>query len=149
MWWVPYFYVRGDKRTVIDPSHSLRMAPYRLPHHGYRSFAAVQDDVLWSSLPWVQILHVRLWWRLTFPSLWRVFPKSSFRTGVRMLCGKNGKWNSATEWRIYYSHDALPLFPITVIDPSRSLRMAFFRSLSIRHYTGYVIIDTYKYMNKL
>ena len=51
MWWVPYFYVGGgDKRTVIDPSHSLRMTPYRLPHHRYRSFAAAQDDALPSAV---------------------------------------------------------------------------------------------------
>ena len=97
----------GDKRTVIDPSHSLRMTPYRLPHHRYRSFAAAQDDVLWSSSSRVQILHVRLWWRLTFPSLWRVFPKSSFRTEVIMLCGKDGKRSSDMEWRIYDSDDVL------------------------------------------
>jgi len=30
--------------TVIDPSHSLRMTSYRLPHHGNRSFTFVQDD---------------------------------------------------------------------------------------------------------
>ena len=41
------------------------------------------------------------------------------------------------------------VFLIAGADPSHSLRMAFFRSLSIRHYTGYVIIDIYKYMNKL
>ena len=92
---------------------------------------------------------------------------TSFRTVVRMPYWKDRKQDGDTEWRIYYSHDALPLFPITVIDPSRSFRMtpdhplitaadpshslqmAFFRSLSIRHYTGYVIIDIYKYMNKL
>lgn len=37
----------------------------------------------------------------------------------------------------------------TGTDPSRSFRMAFFRSLSIKHYTGDVIIGIYKYMNKL
>ena len=31
----------------------------------------------------------------------------SFRTGVRMLCGKDGKRNSDTEWRIYYAGDSL------------------------------------------
>ena len=41
------------------------------------------------------------------------------------------------------------VFLIAGADPSHSLRMAFCRFLSIRHYTGYVIIDIYKYMNKL
>ena len=31
----------------------------------------------------------------------------SFRTGIRMLCGKDGKRNSDTEWRIYYAGDSL------------------------------------------
>ena len=34
----------------------------------------------------------------------------SFRTGVRMLCGKDGKRNSDTEWRIYYAGDSLSFF---------------------------------------
>ena len=63
------------------------------------------------SSPWVQILHVRLWWRLTFPSLWRAFPKSSFGTVVRMLCGKDGKRDGDTEWRIYYLEWHLTGFP--------------------------------------
>ena len=48
---------------------------------------------------------------------------TSFRTVVRMPYWKDRKQDGDTEWRIYYSHDALPLFPITVIDPSRSFRM--------------------------
>ena len=32
--------------TVADPSRSFRMIPYRFPHHEYRSFTFVQDDVL-------------------------------------------------------------------------------------------------------
>ena len=32
--------------TVADPSRSFRMTPYRFPHHEYRSFTFVQDDVL-------------------------------------------------------------------------------------------------------
>ena len=84
------------------------MTSYGFPHHGYRSFAVALNDALPMSSLEVQILHVRLWWRLTFPSLWRVFPKSSFRTVVRMLCGKDGKRDSGTEWRIYCADDALP-----------------------------------------
>ena len=33
----------------------------------------------------------------------------SFRAGARMLCEKNGKQDSATERRIYYPDDVLPL----------------------------------------
>ena len=33
----------------------------------------------------------------------------SFWAETRMLCGKLGKWDSGTEWRIYYADDDLPL----------------------------------------
>ena len=104
-----------------------RMTSYRLPHHGNRSFAAAQDDILRLSSPQRQTLHIRLGWqltiflatsvqilhvrsgrRLTFPSLWRLFLQLSFWTGARMLFEKDGKRNSNTEWRIYYSDDVLP-----------------------------------------
>ena len=32
----------------------------------------------------------------------------SFWTEARMSCGKDGKWNDDTEWRIYYFNDSLP-----------------------------------------
>ncbi|WP_462348775.1 hypothetical protein [Dialister invisus] len=36
--------------TVTRSEESITlMTSYRLPHHGYRSFTSVQDDVLWSS----------------------------------------------------------------------------------------------------
>ena len=59
-------------------SHALQY-----PHHGNRSFTFAFG------------------WRLTFPSLWRPFLQSSFWTEVRMLCEKDEKRNSGTEWRIY------------------------------------------------
>lgn len=34
------------------------MTAYRLPHYSHRFFA--QNDVLWSSLPWAQTLHIRV-----------------------------------------------------------------------------------------
>ena len=55
----------------------------------------------------------------------------SFWTVARMPCGKNGKRNDETEWRIYVSDDVLPLFLITVIDPSHSFRMT---SFVLHHY---------------
>ena len=103
------FYFMDNGCMPLRNKSMTLMRFYGFPHHGYRFFASVQDDVLWSSLPWVQILHVRLWWRLTFPSLWRVFPKSSFWTGVRMLCEKAGKRDGEMEWRIYYPDDILRL----------------------------------------
>ena len=37
--------------TAADSSLALRMTAYRFPHHGYRSFAAAQDD----ALPWIPL----------------------------------------------------------------------------------------------
>ena len=42
-----------------------------------------------------------------FPLLWHSFLQASFWTEVKMLCGKDGKRNSDTEWRIYYAGDSL------------------------------------------
>ena len=39
---------------------------------------------------------------LSFPSLWHALLQSSFRTVAKMPCGKNGKQDGDTEWRIYY-----------------------------------------------
>lgn len=33
----------------------------------------------------------------------------SFWAETKMLCGKLGKWDSGTEWRIYYADDILPI----------------------------------------
>ena len=43
----------------------------------------------------------------------------------------------------------LTAFLTTGTDFFAAFRVTFDRSLSIRHYTGYVIIGIYKYMNKL
>ena len=39
---------------------------------------------------------------LSFPSLWHSLLQSSFWTVAKMPCGKNGKQDGDTEWRIYY-----------------------------------------------
>ena len=100
---LPGWRLTGFLTTAADPSHSFRMTFYGLLHH---------DSEPSSSL--------------------RVIPDRppSFWTEARMPCGKNGKRNDETEWRIYYADDALPLFLITVIDPSRSLWMTINISLT-------------------
>ena len=50
---------------------------------------------------------------------------------------KNRKRDSDTERRIYYADDALPLFLITVMDPSRSRRVT---SYGLRHRFGVTLI---------
>ena len=57
------------------------------------------------------------------------FPKSSFWTGVRMLCGKDARRNDETEWRIYYSDDILPAFLTTIADPSHSFSLTPYRPI--------------------
>ena len=49
-----------------------------------------------------------------------------------MLYEKTGRRLCDTERRIYYSDDTLPSPLITVIDPSHSFRMTFYRPLSLR-----------------
>ena len=51
-----------------------------------------------------------------------------------MLWEKDGKRDSDTERRIYYADDALPLFLITVIDPSHLFRMTINVSLIMKTY---------------
>jgi len=79
-----------------------------------------------------------------------LFRKMLFRVEVRMLCEKNGKRDSDTERRIYYTDDvlpsslitgnrsftfvqddALPIFLTTVTDPLHSLWMMPF---ALRHH---------------
>ena len=52
-----------------------------------------------------------------------LFRKMLFRVEVKMLCEKNGKRDSDTERRIYYTDDVLPSSLTTVTDPSHSFRM--------------------------
>ena len=48
--WQECFVGKTGNGTVTQSEESITlMTSYRLPHHGYRSFAFVQDDVLWSS----------------------------------------------------------------------------------------------------
>ena len=68
---------------------------------------SLQDDVLWSST------SLR----------GDAYRQSSFWTVARMPCGKDGKQQHDTEWRIYYFEWHLTTFLITVTDPSHSLRM--------------------------
>ena len=69
------------------------------------------------------------------------FPKSSFWTGVRMLCGKDARRNDETEWRIYYSDDILPAFLTTIADPSHSFRMTLNVSLIMTSFPPIVILN--------
>ena len=57
-------------------------------------------------------------------------PSSVILNGAKILWKKNGKWDSDTEWRIYYSDDVLPAFLTTGIDPSHLFRMTSHRPQS-------------------
>ena len=78
-----------------------------------------------------EVKNLLLWWHLTAFLTTAIDPSHSlgmtinislimtscrlpsFWTEARMLCGKDGKRNNGTEWRIYYSVDVLPAFLIT------------------------------------
>jgi len=82
---------------------------------------------------WHRVKNLLRWWRLTVflttgidSSLaLRMTPcrPLSFWTESRKPWGKNGKRDSGTEWRIYYSEWHFTGFLTTATDPSRSLRM--------------------------
>ena len=40
----------GNGNVARSEESIMLMTPYRLPHHGYRSFAAAQDDALPSAV---------------------------------------------------------------------------------------------------
>jgi len=60
---IAFIFLPAFLTIAADSSLTLWMTAYRFPHHGYRFFAAAQDDVLWSSSSRVQILHIRFGWR--------------------------------------------------------------------------------------
>ena len=97
-------HIRSRWRLTFPPLWRLTA----FPHYGNRSFAAAQDDVLWSSSSRQQILHVRFRWRLTVSLIMIPYRPSSFWAEIRMLCEKIGKQNGDAEWRIYYTDDTLP-----------------------------------------
>ena len=91
--------------TGTDPSLSLRMTSYRFPHHGSKFFAGAHTRTL-------NVSHHS-----------DSFLQSSFWMDARMLCEKDRKRDSDTEWRIYYLEWHLTVFLTTIIDPSLSLGM--------------------------
>ena len=119
---------KTENGTVTRSEESITlMTPYRLPHHGNRSFAAAQDDILRLSSPQRQTLHIRLGWQLTIflPRVYRSFtfvqdddwrfphydalPSPVILNGGKNAIWEGRKWDSDTEWRIYYADDVLPL----------------------------------------
>ena len=96
------------------------MTAYRLPHHSHRSFAALRMTSY--GLPYHGHRH------FTFASddACRLV---SFWTEAKILCEKDRKRNSDTEWRIYYADgvtDSLPLVLLFVF-----LHIVFDRSYSV------------------
>ncbi|WP_443654642.1 hypothetical protein, partial [Dialister invisus] len=52
-----YLVEKTGNGTMTRSEESITlMTAYRLPHYSHRFFA--QNDVLWSSLPWAQTLHI-------------------------------------------------------------------------------------------
>ena len=101
---------------------------------------------------WHRVKNLWLWWHLTvFPTtvidpshpfrmtinvslIMKTYRLRSFWTEANMPYEKNRKRDSDTERRIYYADDALPLFLITVIDPSHLFRMTINVSLIMKTY---------------
>ena len=93
---------KRESGTVTQSEESITwMTFYGFPHHGNRSFAVASGWCLTGSL--IMCTYSSLALIMTFYRMW------SFWTGVRMFCGRNGKWNGDTEWRIYDSDNILRL----------------------------------------
>ena len=96
------------------------MTVYRFPHHSHRFFAALRMTSY--GLPCHGHRH------FTFASDDACRPVS-FWTEAKILCEKDRKRNSDTEWRIYYADgvtDSLPLVLLFVF-----LHIVFDRSYSV------------------
>ena len=144
------FYVRGDKRTVIDPSLPLRMTPCRPlsfwtesrkpwgkggkrnSNTEWRIYYA--DDTLPASL--ITKTDPSRSFRMTTDAFLTMTPcrPLSFWTESRKPWGKDGKRDSGTEWRIYCSEWHFTGFLTTATDLSRSLRMTLNVSLIMTSY---------------
>ena len=98
-----------------DKSVTL-MRFYGFPHHGNRFFAGVLEDALPSPLitgtdpshPLRMTFNVSLTMTLNASLIMTPFLQLSFWTGASMPCGKDGKRNDESEWRIYYPDNVLP-----------------------------------------
>ena len=101
--------------TVTDSSLALRMTPFVLRH--YDAFRS--------------------------PLLVTCFLQLSFWTGASMPCGKDGKRNDESEWRIYYPDDVLPASSlrqqILHIRSGWRFMVFFITTASLRHRSGWYL----------
>jgi len=106
--WIIYMPLR-DKSVTL-------MRFYGFPHHGDRFFAGALNDALPvfpttgtdPSHPLRMTFNISLIMTLNASLIMTPFLQSSFWTGASMPCGKDGKRNDESEWRIYYPDDVLP-----------------------------------------
>ena len=99
---------------VTDPSHSLRMT-----------------------------FNVSLTMTLNASLIMTPFLQLSFWTGASMPCGKDGKRNDESEWRIYYPDNVLPAssprVQILRIRSGWRFMVFFITAASLRHRSGWYL----------
>ena len=95
--------------TAIDSSLLLWMTSYRFPHHGNRSFAIASG---WR----LMVFDIASGWRLS-----SVVILNGGKNAVQKK-RETGQWHRVKNLWFWWH---LTVFLITVIDPSRSLRMTF------------------------
>ena len=99
---------------VTDPSHSLRMT-----------------------------FNVSLTMTLNASLIMTPFLQLSFWTGASMPCGKDGKRNDESEWRIYYPDNVLPAssprVQILRIRSGWRFMVFFITTASLRHRSGWYL----------
>ena len=129
--WITAYHL--TRHGCTDPSHSFRMTtdaflimtPYR--PRSFWTGTRIPYEKGREAGQWHRVKNLLLWWHLTVFLTTVIDPSRSFRMttdaflimtpyrlrsfwmDARMLFEKDGKRNSSTEWRIYYSDDVLPL----------------------------------------
>ena len=95
----------GNGIVRLSEESITLMTPYRLPHHGYKSFAFVQDDVLWSSSSRQQAFVIA--------------PGDTWPSAVILNGGKNALWEKRETERWNGVKNLLCLSLIHISEPTR------------------------------
>ena len=133
-----------------DKSVTL-MRFYGFPHHGNRFFAGALNDALPVFLttgtdpshPLRMTFNISLTMTLNASLIMTPFLQLSFWTGASMPCGKDGKRNDESEWRIYYPDNVLPAssprVQILRIRSGWRFMVFFITAASLRHRSGWYL----------
>ena len=114
--------IRKQGSGIVTRSEEsiTRMTAYRLPHHSHRFFAALRMTSYGLPYHGHRPSHLLLMTPCRSVSFW---------TEAKILCKKDRKRNSDTEWRIYYADGVTDLLPLVLLFVF--LHIVFDRSYSV------------------